>query len=111
MFSGKLEDMTRGWFVGNFTPSLYRTKEVEVAVKSYRKGDMEQAHYHKIATELTVVVSGRVEMFGRIWKAGDIVVVQPGETTGFKALEDSVNVVVKLPGAADDKFLAEEEVC
>ena len=30
-----LDDMTRGWFVGDFEPTLYRTDAVEVAVKHY----------------------------------------------------------------------------
>ena len=39
----KLEDMTRGWFVGNFTPSLLKTNDVEVAIQKYKKGDYEHA--------------------------------------------------------------------
>ena len=34
----KLENMFKGWFVGNFEPTLLRTTDVEVAVKSYNKG-------------------------------------------------------------------------
>jgi hypothetical protein len=30
----KLKDMFRGWVVGNFEPSLYKTDDVEVAVKN-----------------------------------------------------------------------------
>ncbi len=101
----RIYDMTKGWFVGNFDPSLYKTNDCEVAVKSYKKGDAESAHYHKIATEITVIISGRVRMFDRDFSAGDIVYVEPGEATAFEALEDSVNVVVKLPGANNDKYL------
>lgn len=108
MYSEKLENMVKGWFVGNFDPSLCRTNSVEVAVKRYPKGEKEQAHYHKIATEITVVISGRVEMFEREWNEGDIIIAEPGDVTSFAALEDSVNVVVKIPGANDDKYLVEE---
>lgn len=108
MYSARLADMTKGWFVGNFEPSLCKTNDVEVAVKKYKKGDSESAHYHKIATEITVVVSGRVEMFQQEWNAGDIIVVEPGDTTSFAALEDATNVVVKIPGANNDKYLVEE---
>ena len=38
---GKLDDMTKGWFVGNFEPSVLRTNAVEVAVKKYSEGDFE----------------------------------------------------------------------
>ena len=62
MRTARLEDMVKGWFVGNFEPSLIKTNDVEVAVKSYNKGDYEEKHYHKIATELTVIIQGRVKM-------------------------------------------------
>ena len=100
MRAARLENMVKGWFVGNFEPSLIKTNDVEVAVKVYHKGDWE---------ELTVVVQGKIKMFDRIFSANDIIVVEPGECTGFEALEDTINVVVKYPGANHDKYLPKEE--
>lgn len=111
MRCAKLSAMTKGWFVGNFEPSVFKTGDVEVAVKSYKKGAVEPAHFHKVATEVTVIVSGRVKMFGREWGTGDIIIAEPNEVTCFEALEDSVNTVVKVPGAENDKYLAEEQKC
>ena len=101
----KLDDMIKGWFVGNFDPTLIKTNEVEVAVKKYKAGDSEEMHYHKIATEITVVVSGRIRMNGKEYVAGDIIVMEPGEATDFEALEDTSCTVVKYPGANNDKYL------
>ena len=100
-----LEQFVRGWFVGGFEPTLYKTGEVEVAIQSFRKGDKEASHCHKIATEITVIVSGKAKMKGRNLVAGDIVVIPPGEFTDFEALEDTVTTVVKLPGALNDKYM------
>lgn len=105
MTIANLSEMKRGWFIGNFEPTLCRTNDVEIAVKEYRKGDMEAAHYHKLATEITAVISGRVRMFDQIWQEGDIIVVEPGDVTSFEALEDSMNVVVKIPGVNHDKYV------
>lgn len=106
MKTAQLEDMTKGWFVGNFEPTLLRTNDVEVGVKSYKKGDYEDRHYHKIATELTVITRGRVKMNGIEYKEGDIIVMEPGEPTDFECLEDGTqNVVVKIPGANNDKYI------
>ena len=45
-------------------------------------------------------------MNGVEYGAGDIIVMEPGEATDFECLEnDSVNVVVKLPGARNDKYM------
>jgi quercetin dioxygenase-like cupin family protein len=103
----RLDGMIKGWFIGNFEPSLLKTNEVEVGVKTYGKGDYEPRHYHKIATEYTVILSGRVRMNGVEYGAGDIVVMEPGEATDFECLEDgTTNVAVKIPGANGDKYPA-----
>lgn len=96
-----------GWFVGNFEPSLYRTNDVEIAVKSYLKGDFEERHYHKVATEITVVVSGKVKMNNEILEKGDVLLIPPYHSTDFEALEDTVTTVAKLPGANNDKYLGD----
>ncbi|CCV44199.1 unnamed protein product [Yersinia enterocolitica (type O:5,27) str. YE149/02] len=107
MTNHKLEDMIKGWFVGGFSPTAYKTEACEVAVKNYVNGDNEAPHYHKIATEITLVLSGRIKMQGKEWGPGDIIVLPPGEITGFEALTDACNVVVKIPGALGDKYLVE----
>jgi quercetin dioxygenase-like cupin family protein len=100
--------MVKGWFIGDFEPSLFKTNEVEVAVKSYKKGDSEAKHYHKIATEYTVIISGCVKMNGVEYQTGDIIVMEPNDATDFESLEDgTVNVVVKIPGANNDKYIGE----
>jgi hypothetical protein len=103
--TGKLQDMFKGWFVGDFNPSLLKTDACEVAVKAYKAGDSEELHHHKVATEVTLILSGRVRMCGKEWGEGDIIVLEPGEATDFVALTDAVNVVVKTPGAKNDKYL------
>ncbi|GGP25438.1 cupin domain-containing protein [Silvimonas amylolytica] len=107
MQSARLEDMFKGWFVGAFKPTAFHTDQCEVAVKSYVAGEKEALHYHKVATEITLVLSGTVRMLDKEWHAGDIIVLQPGEATDFEALTDAVNVVVKTPGALNDKFLVD----
>ena len=99
-----LDEMFKGWFVGNFEPSLYKTNEVEVGVKKYKMGEFENSHFHKIATEFTVIVSGIVEMNGVQYGENDIIKIVPGVSTNFKALTDVITVVVKLPGANNDKY-------
>lgn len=104
MKTAKLSEMKKGWFIGNFDPSLYKTNEMEVAVKKYNAGDYENKHYHKIATEYTVIIKGKVRMFNQEFKEEDIVIAEPGDATDFTAIEDTINVIVKIPGANDDKY-------
>ncbi len=107
MKTAKLDDMVKGWFIGNFEPSLHKTNDVEVAVKTYPAGAAEEWHYHKIATEFTVIISGEVEMNGQRFGAGDIIVMEPNEGTDFRTLTEVVTTVVKLPGANNDKYTKE----
>ncbi len=104
----KLQDMIKGWFIGNFEPSVFRTQLVEVAVKEYPAGCKEEKHYHKIATEITVVIRGRAQVNGLVIEEGDIVLLNPGETAEFETLESTTTVVVKIPGANDDKYVVLE---
>jgi len=99
-----LKDMIGGWFIGNFTPSLYKTNDVEVAVKKYKMGDKENAHYHKVATEFTLIIDGVVKMSGKEYFSGEIIKINPNEITDFEAISDVTTVVVKLPGANNDKY-------
>lgn len=103
----KLSEMKGGWFVGNFEPSLIKTNDVEAAVKIYKKGDYEQSHFHKIATEITVIVCGRVKMDRKIFEQGDMIVIEPGDVTDFEALEETICAVIKYPGANNDKYMIE----
>lgn len=100
-----LDDMIGGWFIGHFEPSVLKTNDFEVAVKKYKKGDYEKKHFHKIATEYTLILDGEVIMSGKKFKSGDIVLIQPNESTDFKALTDVKTIVVKTPSIDKDKFL------
>jgi hypothetical protein len=105
MNNARLEDMLKGWFVGNFEPSAFKSNDCEVAVKSYQAGDKEPLHHHKISTEITLILTGEARMAGRNWGPGDIVVLLPGESTDFEAITNCNSVVVKIPCVKDDKYL------
>lgn len=105
LVKSNLKEMKLGWFVGNFEPSLYKTNDAEVAVKNYKKGDSEERHFHKIATEITVIVSGKVRMNDLILEQGDILVIPPFQDTDFEVLEDTITTVTKIPGANNDKYI------
>ncbi len=102
-----LENMFKGWFIGNFEPTIFPTKDFEVAVKEYKKGDYEDKHFHKLATEVTVIVTGKVRMNQIEYSKGDIIVIRPLISTDFLVLEDSITTVVKFPSVKNDKFLGD----
>lgn len=102
-----LEDMTKGWFIGPFEPSVLKTGDFEVGYKKYSAGDFEEMHHHKIATEITLIVNGQARMCGEIRKSGDILILSPGAATDFLAITDVETCVIKIPGAKDDKYFGQ----
>jgi len=107
----RLKDMTGGWFVGAFSPAAYATPDVEVAVQRFPAGYVGAWHHHRLATEVTLLLSGKARAAGVALAAGDIITLSPGVSSSFEALEECITVVVKHPGALNDKYIDEAPAC
>jgi HAD superfamily hydrolase (TIGR01509 family) len=102
--TANIKDMINGWFVGNFYPAVLKTQNFEAGMKCYKKGDKEGNHYHKIATEITLIAAGKVIMCDKILGAGEMILMEPGVATSFEALEDTITFVVKTHSVIGDKY-------
>ena len=58
----RIEDMMGGWFIGDFTPSVFKTKDFEVGYKFHLKDEKWDIHYHKQATEITYLIRGKMRI-------------------------------------------------
>jgi quercetin dioxygenase-like cupin family protein len=105
----KLSQMTKGWFVGDFEPSVIKTEKCEVGVKLYKKGAQEKAHFHKEAKEITVIIKGKAKINDTILSEGDIILIDTNETAQFEALEDVITVVYKSSSVSGDKYLVNDK--
>ena len=101
----RVADFVGGWFLGNFTPTLEATPDVEVCIKRYTAGTTEPVHYQRVSTEYTLVVSGRCRIGDFTLGPDEILQIPPGEAAGFEALDDVVLVAIKTPSRPDDKVL------
>ncbi len=106
MFKTSLGEYKSGWLLGNFSPAVIQTSDFEVCVKTFRVGDRETSHYQVIATEVTVVLSGKVRMGEILLTEDEILVVEPGEVVDFEALTDCKVLGIKFPSLPEDKVLA-----
>ena len=104
-----VKQFVRGWFVGDFYPTIIKTQDVEVAIQSFSAGTIEPMHCHKIAREITVIITGKAQMNDEELGPGDMMEIFPGEFVEFKAIADTTTVVVKYPGVKNDKYLLENE--
>lgn len=105
MIKNNLNTFIKGWFIGNFEPTLFDTTDFEISIKRYNKDDYEESHIHRISTEYTVIISGDVEMNGIKYFENDIITILPNELTDFKCLSDVVTCVIKIPSTKNDKYL------
>jgi quercetin dioxygenase-like cupin family protein len=105
MIISKLENYTRGWFIGDFFPSILRTKDFEVGILKHKKGEKWAAHYHSIATEYNVLLEGSMYVCNVELKAGDVFIIEPNEVADPVFHEDCTIVCVKIPSAIGDKHL------
>lgn len=103
-----LSNFKKGWVVGDFEPTIIRTKDFEFGVKFYNKGEVDKTHLHKVSEEITVVASGIFMMNEEKLYTGDIVLVEKNEIITFSCIEDGVIAVVKTPSIIGDKFIINE---
>lgn len=96
--------MTGGWFIGNFTPTAYKTDNFEVSYKIHPKGEKWDLHYHEKVTEINLLIKGKMIMQGKELNDNDIFIVEPYEVADPEFLEDCFIVCVKTPGIAKDKI-------
>ena len=100
-----LSEFFKGWFIGNFEPSMLKSLDFEVAVKFFSKGELEPTHKQIIATEFTVVLSGEIEINNSKFSQNQIIRIDPGEGANFRALTDTTVLCIKTPSIASDKVL------
>jgi len=105
-----LTEFIGGWVAGDFEPTIIKTKDFEVSVKHYKKGEYQERHVHNKAEELSIIVQGSARMNGKIYSKNDIILMEKGEPTDFYPLEDgTITCVIKTPSVKGDKFLISDK--
>ena len=92
----------RGWFIGDFEGSVWPNKDFEVTYQKVQRGQT-PSHIHKIAHEITLVISGRQICNGEMFAAGDICILEPGDISQIEYLEETEVVTIKVPSLPADK--------
>lgn len=103
-----MQSMKRGWFIGDFEPSVCKTQDFEVAYMTHHKGQIWEDHYHKVATEINYVIRGKLSINGEMFQQGDIFVIEPGEIARPQFFEDCELIVVKTPCVKNDKYVVDK---
>ena len=102
-----IKDMKGGWFIGDFSPSVFKNPFFEVAHHTHSAGYVTPRHTHKIAQELTYIVKGKMNVSGKELNAGSMFIYEPNEVAEVVVLEDVDLVVVKWPSVPSDKYMVD----
>ena len=93
----------RGWFIGDFEPSILKTSEFEVGFLHHKKGEIWPALYHQHMREINLLTKGAMRICGQEIVAGDIFVIEKNEIADPIFHEDCEIVCVKIPSIVGDK--------
>jgi hypothetical protein len=99
-----LNEMKGNWFVGDFLPTAFKTDKAEVCYKIHHKDEVITPHYHKIATEINLLVEGKMIINSETILAGQVFILHPNEVVFATPVEDSKLIVVKIPSIVGDKY-------
>jgi quercetin dioxygenase-like cupin family protein len=105
----KFKEMIAGWYIGAFEKTAFKTDLFEVSYKVHKKNEVWPKHTHKIATEINLLISGKMKMCGKELKAWDIFVVHPNEVSDPIFYKDCKIVCIKTPSVLGDKYIIEEK--
>jgi mannose-6-phosphate isomerase-like protein (cupin superfamily) len=102
-----LAKYTRGWLVGDFVPSLFKSKDYEVAIMRHQKNETTTPHRHNFSIEYNVIVEGEVLVNGKLLKSGDIFIYEKREISDVKFKSDVILCVIRSPSLPEDKEVIE----
>ena len=100
----RLENMTRGWCIGDFEPSILKTDAFEVGYLKHPKDQVWPAHLHKEVDEYNILIKGRLTINNETIEQGEIFVVPKGMLTSAKFLENCEIVCIKVKSNTKDKY-------
>ena len=100
---GNINNFVRGWVVGNFEPSLFKTIDNDIGILRVSKGDKSDGHFHKEHTEYNIIINGKVKIQDNILIENDIFIYEPLDKSFVEFLEDTTLLVINNPSTDNDK--------
>jgi quercetin dioxygenase-like cupin family protein len=99
-----IDAMTRGWIIGDFTPSILKTSQFEIGYLSHKKDEIWPAHVHNQADEYNILINGAMKLNNEILSQGDIFIIKKGMLAKAYFIEDCNIICIKCPSKPSDKY-------
>jgi|JI10StandDraft_1071094.scaffolds.fasta_scaffold07924_21 quercetin dioxygenase-like cupin family protein len=108
-----LENYDSPWVVGDFLPSILRTKDFEVAIFDFKADTITPVHKHMECVEINIIISGECLVYNNgikhKLKDGDIFTFPKGVYSRCHYLKDTKLVCIKTPSVPHDKVYLNNE--
>ncbi len=101
----KIEDMFRGWFIGNFEPSVYKNCTFEVGYLYHKKNELWDTHYHNNIIEVNLLIEGKMILNDIEINKNEIFIIDRKEIACPIFLEDCRIICIKIPSILCDKII------
>lgn len=98
------EEFTRGWFLGNFEPAVFQTKDFEVGLLVHGEGEKWDFHYHTLGEETNVLLSGYMHINGRFIPEGSVFRFPKNQIACPEFLTECRILCIKCPSVPGDKY-------
>jgi dTDP-glucose pyrophosphorylase len=100
-----LANYLRGWIIGNFQPSVYKTPYYEIGLLTHAKDEKWEFHYHKQVTEINILISGHFLLNNIPISAGTVFTINKNVIACPKFLETCKILCIKIPSIPGDKTI------
>jgi mannose-6-phosphate isomerase-like protein (cupin superfamily) len=104
----EFKKMKRGWFIGDFEPSVHKTKNFEVSYKIHKKNEKWDIHYHEYVKEINLLIKGEMILQNKKLKTGDIFILEPFEIANPKFIKECHIICIKTPSMKDKIIIKNE---
>jgi dTDP-glucose pyrophosphorylase len=99
-----LKSFVRGWFIGDFEPSIAKEYAYEVGLNTYKKDELGDFHYHKESHEINILVSGHMRVNNMMIQSMQKYSIPKNQIACTIFLEDCSILCIKIPHVKNDKF-------
>jgi dTDP-glucose pyrophosphorylase len=100
-----INEMTRGWLIGDFEPSILRTKDFEVGYLNHKKGELWPVHYHAHMIEINVLIKGKMILNDIEINENQVFVIHKNDIACPIFVEDCFILCIKVPSIIGDKVI------
>ena len=100
-----INNFYRGWLIGDFNPSIYKTKDFEIGYLLHKKGEVWDVHYHEHLLEINILIEGDMILNNMEIKKNDIFVIDKMQIAAPIFLTDCYIICIKIPSVIGDKII------